>query len=616
MMRVARTTIFGVALILLLSAALGAFQLNADGIWFDEWWSLYVAGADVFNVSRAPEAIWARIAAEDIRQGVLYPYLLAGWGGLLGWTPLATRALSLFAGLIALASVYRLGWALSRRPSVGLGAAAPLGTSLWFIYYLHEMRVYMLLVMFTALLLLVYHRLMEWRRPPHLLDYIALALITGLLLNTHYFAGFVVAVVGVGHLARILFRRPDRRWWAVIAAWAASSVLLIPWIVNLPAAAELARNEPRVAPDAALLLQMFGDIFIAFSGGALALLALLLILSLRVRAARGIWLLLITLLPLNLAAYAVFGLNELRYSMTLLPPLALLAGFGVDELRKRRIPALIIIGVWLGVGILNANDFEMARRLQRWPSPPIREMAATLATRVTPDDVVIHLLGAEDRPTLMLHPLVYYMGDFGARIEVVENSTFPGTQRFAERVNEAIGEADRVWLINDPRWETTEWTLFEYLLNEQNLYHCTTPANTHAMRIWGFGRLDSAQPAWQFSETIRVSPLGAARLSGDTLQVWLGYQLMFNADTAPYSAAVHLLTADGQLAAQMDFGLPGAGSSCQAFELDVRNLPSGSYDLHLVVYNWQTGKRLIATSSSGEASDYPLLETVRIDTAS
>ncbi len=611
-MRISTKYLAGMVVVLLLVTGLGARKLNADGIWFDEWWSLYVAGADVFQVPRSVDAIWQRITAEDIRQGVLYPMMLAGWGSAVGWTEYATRALSLLAGLIAVAGVFRLGWALGRHPLVGLSAAAALGTSIWFIYYLHEMRVYMLLVMFTALLLLLYQRIMSWKRAPSLVDYAAFALVNGLLLNTHYFAGIVVGVLGLWHVTRLAVARPSRRWWGVCAAWLVSGIALVPWLINLPVAAELARNEPRVLPDAALLLQMAEDTFTAFSNGGLALLALLLAFSLRVRAARWIWLLALLLLPLNLAAYYLFGLNELRYNMAVLPLLALLVGFGVYELAKRRVPAVLILAVWAAGAFVLDGNFQMERILQRWPGQPIREMGAVLDARIASEDVIINLLGDENRPTLALHPLVYYLGKYDARIEVVENSTHPGVDNFAARVREAVGDADRVWLLYDPRWTSNEWSLFEYLLNQQNLYHCETAADTSSMLVWGFGRINAQGAAWQFGDGIRLSMVGEPRLKDGLLQVWLAYQVDAQTPSNTYSVALHVTDQNGELRAQNDVGLPGAGTSCAATEIAVNDLPAGDYQLHTTVYNWQTGERLVSTDADGAASDYPSLGLVHI----
>src|SRR5690606_10017848 len=105
-------------------------------------------------------------------------------------------------------------------------------------------------------MLLFYVRIMMPRKPPKLALYAALALVTGLLLNTHYFAFLFAGVVGLWHLSRLLQQRPDRRWWGVIGAWVVAGVLLIPLLMNLPRAAETALNEPRVQPDVALLATM------------------------------------------------------------------------------------------------------------------------------------------------------------------------------------------------------------------------------------------------------------------------------------------------------------------------------------------------------------------------
>lgn len=611
-MRLSARYWYGMILLLLLVTWLGARKLNADGIWFDEWWSLYVSGADVFNLPRSPGDIWTRITTDDIRQGVLYPLLLAGWGSVVGWTEYATRALSLFAGLIALAAVFRLGRALSRQPLVGLGGAVVLGTSAWFIFFLHEMRVYMLLVMFMALLLLIYQRLMDWRREPGLADYVALALVTGLLLNTHYFAGIAVGVVGLWHLSRLVTARPTRRWWRVMVAWLVAGLMLVPWLVNLPRAAEIARNEPRVQPDVALLLEMTRDTFSTFSNTGLALLALLLVFSLLARPSRRLWLLTLILLPLNLAAYYAFSLNELRYNMALLPLLALIVGFGVNELAKRRVPPLLILGIWVAGALALDGDFQMERTIQRWPGQPIREMATVLEARVAPEDVIVNLLGNENRPTLALHPLDYYMRDFGARIEVVENSTRPGTQAFAARLREAVVDANRIWLLYDPRWASAEWALFEYVLNEQNLYHCGTLADTDTMLIQGFGRMMPDEPGLRFGEDVAVSVIDAPVVRDGHLQVWLAWGVGVGVPPGLYSLALHLLDSDTQLQAQFDSGLPATGASCRYVEIPVDDLSPGTYQLHMTVYNWQTGERLMSNAADGLSSDYPLLDSVTV----
>lgn len=610
MTRNARYTFWMVGLLLLVMW-LGGRKLNADGVWFDEWWSLYVAGADVFELPRTIPEIWARIRSDDIRQGVLYPMLLAGWSGLTGWSVYATRALSLFAGLIALAAVYRLGSLVGRRAAVGFGAAAVLGTSIWFIHFLHEMRVYMLMVMLVALLLLLYQRIMMARREPPLLAYTALALVTGLLLNTHYFASLFVGVIGLWHVSQLFRARTGQRWWRTLYVWGVSAVMVIPVVINLPLATEVARSEPRTQPDLILLAEIFSDTFSAFSNTHLALLGLLCVFSLVARPAWRIWLWIAALFSLNLVAYYIFSLNELRYNMALLPLLALVAGFGIDELKKRRVSPVIILGLWL-VGLwMVEGDFRVERMIQRWPAQPIREMAEVLRPHVREDDVIMNLLGNDNRPTLALHPLVHYMGDFGARIEVIENITHPGTATFAARVREASHDADRVWLLYDPRWESAEWALTEFLLNEQGYHHCGSLVDSDRMRIWAFGRSSEAAAGGQFGDGLRLQIDEPTPRDG-VLPVWVFYQFEDDFPANNYSTALHLRDESGQVRGQSDAGLAVNSPACQLLEIPVGDLPPGDYQLHAAVYNWQTGKRLAASAVDDSDNDYPLLATITL----
>ncbi|MBZ0282734.1 MAG: hypothetical protein K8L97_18475 [Anaerolineae bacterium] len=601
--------IYWLALLGLLLAVtwLGGRKLNADGVWFDEWWSWYAAGTSDFGPPLSPAEIWNRVSEEDVRQGIGYPFMLAAWGNTVGWTEFATRALSLLAGVLTVAVVFRLGWAVGKHPLVGLGAAAALGTSVWFVYFLHEMRVYMFLVLGVAALLLVYQRVMDWKRPPGWADYTALALVTAGLLNAHYFAAVPIGLVGLWHLIRLVRERPNRRWGLALLALIVGGLLFVPWLANLIRGMEIAQAEFRVQPDASLLLKIAGDTFYTFSNTSAAVFAVLAFFSLLNRASWKIWLLLIVILAINLAAYYVFGLNELRYNMAVLPLLAVIAGFGIYELGKQRVPAALVIGIWAAGLIAVEGDFRVEGMIQRWPPQPTREMAQVLENRVEPDDVIINLLGNDNRPTLALHPLTHYMGDFGARLEVVENSTYPGTQIFAERVRQAAGDAQRLWLVYDPRWESNEWALTEYVLNEQNLYHCATLTDTDNMRIWGFGRLNMDAPARQF-DGINVSLIGDVTVSADgIMRAWVGYAVADSVLNDTYSVALHVLDADGQLLAQADYSLPPPGNACRFSE--IAGIPSGSYELHIAIYNWQTGERLPAAALDGTTSDYPMLSS-------
>src|SRR5262245_40462494 len=92
--------------LLLLTSWLGARGLNADAIWYDEYWSLYYAGGAHYGPITLGET-WTRVAQTDIELNPPgYYLLLNGWGALVGWTEYAGRALSLLVGVLAVAFTY------------------------------------------------------------------------------------------------------------------------------------------------------------------------------------------------------------------------------------------------------------------------------------------------------------------------------------------------------------------------------------------------------------------------------------------------------------------------------------------------------------------------------
>ena len=73
-------------------------------------------------------------------------HLVAGWAALVGWHQVVLRILPLFFGIVALAWTYRLGADFIDRWS-GILAAAFLGLNVFWLDYLHEIRMYSLQVM-------------------------------------------------------------------------------------------------------------------------------------------------------------------------------------------------------------------------------------------------------------------------------------------------------------------------------------------------------------------------------------------------------------------------------------------------------------------------------------
>ncbi|MDX1994528.1 MAG: glycosyltransferase family 39 protein [bacterium] len=610
-MRRSHLTLAAFVGILLLMTALGARKLNADGVWADEWWSMYVAGADVFGEPLTIPQVWARITNEDPWQGVLYATLLSTWGRLVGWSEYALRTMSLLAGALAVAVMFQLGRTVSGSRLVGLGTAATFALSAWLIYFLHEMRVYTVLILFVAVLLLAYYRIMELGRP-RWFDYALLVIATGALLNSHYYTTLVIGAVGVWHLGQIVRGRFSRRWLAVVVAFGAGGLLFLPWIGNLLRSFELTRERPRAQANPELLWITARDTFLAFSNLGVALFALLAFFSLRNRRAWYAWGLFLLLLPLNLVAYYILSVNELRYSLTLLPLLAVIAGFGIAELARQRVPAILVIVIWAAGAISVEGNFGYERLMHRWPPQPMREMAQVLENRAQEGDVIVNLVDSDNIPDLAQYVMAHYMIDLGARLEIAENRYIPGAPQFAERLRRSVGDSRHIWLVADPRWQIEESTLVDYVLYEESIYPCATLADEPTMIVRAYGRVDREADAWRFGDGIRVMHITPAQVRNGILQVWVAFEVAENVPPSTYSVGLHVVDANGGLQAQLDSGLPGVGVSCRYVEIPVGGLAPGEYNLHGVVYGWQDQARLEAVAPDGTVSDYPVMQRITL----
>lgn len=196
------------ALVLLLAAALRIIGASGYPLWTDEGWSVWAASGD-----------WLAITAND-RHPPLYFALLAVWRDIGGESRLGLRFLSIAAGLITVAAVYRIG-ADMRGQRAGLIAALGMAALPLSVYYSQEIRHYGLLTLWTALSWLALLRLLarpsRWR-------WLAYALTVCGLVYTLYFGVFVLIAQG----AALMLSR--RRLWA-LSAWLAAGILYLPWLM-------------------------------------------------------------------------------------------------------------------------------------------------------------------------------------------------------------------------------------------------------------------------------------------------------------------------------------------------------------------------------------------------
>lgn len=608
--------VWGVAAYILFAVVLAGRQIDADGVWFDEWWSLYSAGDPVFGDPLSPAGVWQRIATEDPWQIPGYFWLLAAWGNTIGWGEAAGRILSVLCGALLIAVTARLAGDLSRDGRVMIGAAAAAAGSGWLLFFMHELRTYTLYGLLAALAVLLYLRVMQRFTARRC---IALFIVCAALIYTHYFAALIVGVIGLWHLVRAVRQRPDRRWGIVLAALIASGLPLLAWMANVLTAITLTQQAARFDVSGGRVFGIAADALYVFANAALPLFGLLLLAGLH-RRRPGWWttaLFALTLTGAALIAYRVLAIGETRYLFGVLPFVAILAGYGMAALASR--PALLaaVIAVWMIGGAVVEGQFEYRRVVQRTLALPLRDMARTLEGHTTANDVTVLHIGDEVLGGLQGHPFAHYFTDLPGRDEIVERATLPDLPAYMARVRAAIGDAGRVWTLTDPRWPSSQRALYDAVLLAEGIVPCTVLANAPDMHIAGWGRVNADELPARFADgRIAAGMIGSVMMQDGQIAAWIGFMQAADVPPETYSFSVQAVDASGTLIAAADAGLPrptenGSNEAgdplpgCRAVRLVA---PPGSaddvlagLDLRLVVYAWQTGERLPAADGSTDA---------------
>jgi len=350
----------------LLALGLRLYHLNAQSLWYDEGFSVYLS-------HMSPGEIVSRTAA-DI-QPPLYYLLLHGWMQLLGDDEPVVRGLSVLFGVLTVPLIYAVAWQLFHSRPAGLLAALVLAVSPLHIWYGQETRMYTLLIFLCLLssywLLLLASRsrgetghgvtAVERGRKGSkgdLLLWLAYTLTSIAAVYTHYFALFVLAFQAI-YLLIVWWRQgfPARLALGGLASGVAIMLAYLPWLPHL-----LTRYSADTSywPGQLNLGQVLVDIALSFAGGetlpeqpgtALALIyALIALLALFALATRRnpspvgdpgkseiSFLLLYLLLPpllILILSYNTPKFNA-RYVMISQPALLLLVAGGLDVLWRR-----------------------------------------------------------------------------------------------------------------------------------------------------------------------------------------------------------------------------------------------------------------------------------------
>ena len=298
--------------------------------------------------------------------------------------------------------------------------------------------------------------------------------------------------------------------------------------------------------------------------------------------------------------------SRMRYLIALWPLSALLTAAALRPLvnrQRRLLTGLLVLWLSLGVYVSLGSDFRYeVDFLQR---SDFHHVYRLMRERLPEADFLILDYEAE-----RLDPGRLYTRSLGLPYKII----------YRDRVNplSSVGSAHVPY--------PYAWMLFR-----------SQDSGFIAEQAAGLGRVfcEGVLEAWGFTlERYALSPAhcpdSAARLEYDsgialtgpdirledgTLRLFAGLRSADEGLLARYSLAVHVIDAlTGERVAQGDVGAgPGAFVPLRS-EIDIGMLPPGDYEVHLALYDWQTGARLPARDpETGIVSDMHSLYRFRIE---
>jgi len=195
--------------VVLFAFALRIFGLGLESYWFDETNSVSIAEKDIV----------ALILDVSEGKGIppLYFVVLGCWIRVFGYTEMASRAFSVFVGVLSVALSFRIATTMFS-PAIGLMTAYLVAISQFHISYSQEARAYALAMMLTLASMYLFLKYLETPKQ----SILATLVLTNTLLGyTHYFGLFIILTQNLHILAH------NRSYRRILASWALWQGLLL-----------------------------------------------------------------------------------------------------------------------------------------------------------------------------------------------------------------------------------------------------------------------------------------------------------------------------------------------------------------------------------------------------
>jgi mannosyltransferase len=445
-----------VVLLLLAGFGLRMARLQERDLWYDEAFAILYSSLTPGRILSGTVTAVEGAGAADVHP-LLYYFLLHGWVGLAGTSPMAARFLSVALGTVTVSVLWRMAdWAFDRR--VGVSVALLAIVNPFHLAYSQEARMYALLALATAV---ASWGLLRALAGAGRARWWALYSVGGALtLYAHN--------LGIFHLLALHLLVLSRREWrshlrSVLLSDLFTVAAFLPWLLAvLPGQLGFVQRGYWLAPPgmdelvrAAMLpvLSFYepGPSWmtpLALFTGLLAA-ALLVVQSVRIRS-RARWFLLLAWGPIAMLFLA--SLYSPVYLERALLPSALFYLLSLGWLLIRgRLPKAVRLALAGLMVLCTAIALAAHYTYSAFPRPPFAESAGYLKREVEQGDVIVHTNKLTYFPMEVYAPglpTVFLADPEGSPQDTLALPTQQALGIFGtSSITEAVGAADRVWLV-------------------------------------------------------------------------------------------------------------------------------------------------------------------------
>jgi len=531
----------------------------------------------------------------------LYHALLNYWAQVTGRDLFAMRLLSLYFGLLSLAVTYRLARACGSESSA-TDTVLCLAILAFFLYYTQITRLYALLVLSSATLLLFYWRVLTAGKRAAWSNWAGLFASSVAVIYTHLFGFILLSAIAAYHL---LLAPKNRHWLHICLSIAAAGLCFLPW---LPVTLSAIGGRKVPDSDALSLPQALEALSSIYSNGfPLLLVIAVAAILLRRKQLKPAQLYILSVagacLLLMLLANALEPLliaRRIRYTLILVVPVCCALAVGLHLLpgwSRLRLPTLAL-WILLFFAYRDSESYllytnQLSLHYDTIPPYHVLQYHPDILPQASDFLLSMH----PDKSIQYNRSLGFYgikVGTWRSLIHIYyDESGLPVFESTDTRYVD-LASMNRwhfpVWLVTNPQQTTLE-ALPAYTDHFLAHFHaCSRYHETDDARIELYIRRplpcelleDPAPSALQYDNGTQLANI-LLQQKGDSLQVYLHWtHTIANA----YAYSLQLFNTDGQKVAQVDDVIGGDSLARQS--IPVGHLSAGDYQAQFIVYDYNT----------------------------